>query len=197
MNHLATISADTAPDREASFIGPVIQRARRFAWLALVVGDVGLLAWAAMATIAPQLLIGPHSTPILPAGYEGFTGASWQALAAASPKSTEYMTLLFRMFGLYGVAFCVVAIGVAATAYKRGERWAWWALLIGNTITYVGAMSYDQIVHAVGPFELSEYLGLALIFGFLAVTAPFGRSRLSAGKHMGASRTPRAAAQGR
>jgi hypothetical protein len=38
-------------------------------------------------------------------------------------------------------------------------------------------MVYDQIVGAVGPFELTEYLGLAVVYGSLAVTA---RSRLSA-----------------
>jgi hypothetical protein len=32
---------------------------------------------------------------------------------------------------------------------------------------------YDQVVGAVGPFELSEYLGLAAIYGSLAITAPF------------------------
>jgi hypothetical protein len=143
----------------------------------LVVADVGLLAWAAMAAFAPGLLMGPGSTPILPAGYEGFTGSSWQALMQAAPRTAEYMTLLFRMYGLYGVAFSLVAIAIAATAYRRGEPWAWWALLIGNTITYVGAMTYDQIVRAVGPFELSEYLGLAAIYGFLALTAPFQRTR--------------------
>jgi hypothetical protein len=52
---------------------------------------------------------------------------------------------------------------------------AWWALLVGNTITYVGAMAYDQIVGAVGPLGLTEYLGLAVVYGSLAVTA---RSRL-------------------
>lgn len=180
MNTFAKAASSGSSQGTAGFAHRALAQARRFAWVALVVGDVGLLAWAGMAAIAPQLLIGPHSSQILPAGYEGFTGASWQALAAASPKTTEYMTLLFRMFGLYGVAFCIVAIAVAATAYRRAERWAWWALLIGNTITYVGAMTYDQIARAVGPFELSEYLGLAVIYGFLAVTAPLGRgARLS------------------
>lgn len=81
------------------------------------------------------------------------------------------MTLLFRMYGIYGVAFSLLAIAIAANGFRRGERWAWWALLVGNTITYVGAMAYDQIVGAVGPFELTEYLGLAAIYGSLAVTA--------------------------
>ena len=34
-------------------------------------------------------------------------------------------------------------------------------------------MTYDWTVNAIGPFELSEYLGLALVCGALAVTAPF------------------------
>ena len=177
MNSTQAISTATASRRGPGRLG----RARRFAWVALVVADAGLLAWAVMAAAAPELLVGPHSTPILPAGYEGFTGASWQALAAASPRTAEYLTLLFRMFGLYGVAFSLLAIAIAATAYRRAERWAWWALLAGNTITFVGAMAYDQIAGAVGPFELSEYLGLAAIYGFLAITAPFSLRRSRVG----------------
>lgn len=146
---------------------------RRIAWLGILVADVGLLAWAAMAAIAPERLLGPGSLPILIAGYQGFTGYSWPELVATAPKAAEYATLLFRMFGTYGVALSVLAIAIAATGFRRGERWAWWALLIGNTIAFVAAMGYDQIVRAVGPFEVSEYLGLAMIYAALAVTAPF------------------------
>jgi len=138
----------------------------------MVAADVGLLAWAATAAVAPERLIGPGSIPILPAGFQGFTGASWQDLVATTPRTADYATLLFRMFGLYGIAFSLLAVAVAATAFRRGERWAWWGLLVGNALTYVGAMAYDQIVRAVGPFELTEYLGLAVIIAALVVTAP-------------------------
>jgi hypothetical protein len=46
-------------------------------------------------------------------------------------------------------------------------------LLVGNTIALVSAMTYDWIVNAIGPFELTEYLGLVIVWGALAVTAPF------------------------
>jgi hypothetical protein len=46
-------------------------------------------------------------------------------------------------------------------------------LLVGNTIAFVSAMTYDWTVGAIGPFELTEYLGLAMVWGTLAVTAPF------------------------
>jgi hypothetical protein len=34
-------------------------------------------------------------------------------------------------------------------------------------------MTYDRLVHAIGPFEMSEYLGIGVIYLALAVTAPF------------------------
>ena len=108
-------------------------------------------------------------------GCEGYTGGSWQQLVATSPKTAGFITLIFRMYGIYIVAFSLLAIAIAATAYRRGERWAWWALLVGNTVAWISAMSYDQIVGAIGPFELTEYLGLALICGSLALTVPSRR----------------------
>jgi hypothetical protein len=33
-------------------------------------------------------------------------------------------------------------------------------------------MRYDWIVNAIGPFELTEYLGLAFVVGALALTLP-------------------------
>ena len=150
-----------------------IARWRGAAWLVVVIADVGLLAWGAGAALLPQRLPGPSSEPILPAGYEGYTGASWEQLTATAPKTAGYITLVFRMYGIYIVAFSLLAFAIAATAYRRGDRWAWWALLVGNSIAWVSAMTYDQIVGAIGPFELTEYLGLAAIYGSLAITAPF------------------------
>ena len=151
-----------------------MKQARHFAWIVIVVADVGLLAWGAMAALAPDYLLGPGAKPILAAGYESFTGRSWQELVATSPTAAAFMGVLFRVYGAYIVAFGLLAIAIAATAYRRGDAWAWWGLLVANTIAFVSAMTYDWTVGAIGPFELSEYLGLVVIWGALAITAPFG-----------------------
>ena len=148
---------------------------RRVAWILILIADVGLLAWGSMAALAPEHLLGPRSAPILNAEYEGFTGNSWTELDSTSPMTTAFMTLVFRMYGLYGVGFSIMAIAIAVTAFRRGDRWAWWALLAGNTLTYVAAMRYDWTVRAIGPFELTEYLGLAAVYFALAVTVPWKR----------------------
>ena len=130
-----------------------MKQARRFAWLGMLIADAGLLVWGAMAALAPNYLPGPGSKPILAAGYEGFTGRPWQELMTTSPAAAAFMRVLFRVYGAYVVALGLLAIAVAATAFRRGERWAWWALLVGNTIAFGSAMTYDWTVSAIGPFS--------------------------------------------
>ena len=159
-----------------------MMRLRRVGWLLMLLADAGLLVWGAMAVLAPGRLPGPGSVPILTAGYEGFTSRSWSELVDTAPATAAFITVLFRVYGAYIVAFGLLAIAVTATAFRRGDRWAWWALLVGNTIAYGSAMTYDLTMGAIGPFEMSEYLGIAAVYGALAMTAPFlaeGRPRRS------------------
>jgi hypothetical protein len=151
---------------------------RQIAWILILIVDVGYIVWGAMAAAMPDGLIGPGGKAILPAGYEGYSGGVWSELLRASPMTARYMVVLFRMYGIYNVLFGLMGSVIAVTAFRRGDRWAWWALLVGNTIALVSAIRYDWIVNAIGPFELTEYLGLAVVCGALAVTAPF----LSAGR---------------
>lgn len=146
---------------------------RRIAWIVVLVVDVGCLLWGVGAALSPEHLLGPGGKGILPAGYEGYTGGSWPAVAATSAPTAGYMTLLFRMYGIYNILFGFLASIIATTAFRRGDRWAWWALLAGNTLALGSAITYDRMVNAIGPFELTEYLGLALVWGALAVTSPF------------------------
>jgi hypothetical protein len=150
----------------------VMTRRRHVARILILIVDAGLVVWGAMAAALPDYLLGPGGKPILPAGFEGFTGSSWSELVSTSPMTARYIGVLFRMYGVFNVAFGLMAIAITVTAFRRGDGWAWWALLVGNTIALVSAMTYDRIVNAIGPFELTEYLGLAMIYGALAVTAP-------------------------
>ena len=84
-----------------------MKRLQPIAWLIILIADAGLLAWGAMAALAPEHLVGPRSAPILTAGYESFTKRSWSELAASSPMTTAFMTVLFR--GVRRVHCCVRA----------------------------------------------------------------------------------------
>jgi hypothetical protein len=150
-----------------------MKQARRFAWVLILIVDLGYIAWGAMAAAMPDGLLGPGGKAILPAGYEGYSGGSWSELLRTSPMTAQYMLVLYRMYGIYNVVFGLMGSAIAVTAFRRGDRWAWWALLVGNTIALVSAIRYDWIVNAIGPFELTEYLGLAVTFAAAALSAPF------------------------
>jgi len=150
-----------------------MNRLRSSAWILILIVDAGFIAWGAMAALWPDHLLGPGGTPILPAGYEGYTRSSWSTIANSSPMTASYMDVLFRMYGVFNVVFGLMGSAITVTAFRREEHWAWWTLLVGNTIALLSAMTYDRMVNAIGPFELSEYLGLVLVWSALAVTAPF------------------------
>lgn len=150
------------------------------AWLFILITDLGFIVWGGMAALLPEKLLGPRGMPILTAGYEGYTGENWSQLASASPKTAEFTSILFRLYGSYNVAFGLMAAAIAITAFRRGESWAWWALLLGNTIALGCAMTYDRMVNAIGPFEMLEYVGLIGIYVAMIVTAPFGGRRTAA-----------------
>ncbi len=167
-----TAAVETTDRQEAETRATMMERARRSAWIVVVIVDAGFVVWGGMAALVPEYLLGPGSMPILPAGYEGFTNASWSELVQTSSMTAAYMTLLFRTYGAYCVAFSLPAIALAATAFRRGDPLAWWGLLLGNTIALASAMRYDWLASAIGPFEMTEYLGLALVWAAHAVTAP-------------------------
>lgn len=146
---------------------------RRIAWILILIADASWIAWGAMAAAFPDRLRGPAGKPILTAGYEGFSKGSWSELVSTAPMTARYIGLLFRLYGVFNIVFGLMASAIAITAFRRGDRWAWWALLVGNTIAFVSAMKYDLTVRAIGPFELTEYLGLAIVYLALAITAPF------------------------
>lgn len=154
-------------------------KGRLIAWILILIVDVGYVGWGGMAAIWPDHLLGPGGTPIVTAGYEGYTKASWAALAGASPRTADYIEVVFRMYGIYNVVFGLMASVIAVTAFRRGETWAWWTLLAGNTLALVSAMRYDWIVNAIGPFELTEYLGLGLVYIALGLTVPLLAPRRS------------------
>jgi hypothetical protein len=145
---------------------------RQIAWILILIVDAAYIAWGAAVALAPDHVLGPGGKAILPAGFEGYSGGSWSALVNSSPSSAGYMAVLYRLYGTYCVLFGFMGSVITLTAFRRGERWAWWTLLVSNTVALLSAMTYDRFVNAIGPFELTEYLGLVLVWGAFAVTAP-------------------------
>src|SRR5215467_13132472 len=95
----------------------MMTRSRRVALILILIVDVGFVLWGGMGALLPQYLLGPGGGPILPSEYEGFTGGSWQEISTASPKTADFMTLLFRMYCVFNVVFGLMAIAIAVKSF--------------------------------------------------------------------------------
>lgn len=56
------------------------------------------------------------------------TGVSWNELQAVSPKVANLIDVKFRMDGAALTTIAPLSMAVCLTGFRRGERWAWYAL---------------------------------------------------------------------
>lgn len=137
---------------------------RRSAWILILAADAGMFLYGIMAVASPAAMT---------AGYESYTNSSWTGLTASTPALASYLLLLYRLIGGLNVGLGLVLIAVVVAPYRRGERWAWVAVLVGNAIGFGLPMVYDQITGAIGPFEIAEYIAVGgVVLALLVFPGP-------------------------
>ena len=127
----------------------------------IVAADLSIMAWGLLAVFSPQVLV---------AGFVRYTGQSWVELMQEAPEIGNFLLLAFRLVGALNVAAALPLITIALTAFRAQQRWAWWTLLVGNTIALGAPMAYDQFTGAIGVFEIGEWVVLGLVYVALALT---------------------------
>lgn len=154
-------------------------RARQWAWALILAADAGIVLYGVMAVAMPTTMT---------AGYESYTGSTWASFAGGTPAVASYVLLLYRLVGGLNIGLGLALIAVVAGPYRRGERWAWFAVLAGNAVGFGVPMTYDQITGAVGSFEILEFVAVAAVVAGLLLfpgrpaarrSEPLGQRRLS------------------
>ena len=103
-----------------------------------------------------------------PAIVQGITGLTPEELGAISPEALKLANYQTRASGAIILIFGLLAAAVAWTGFRRGERWAWYALLtlplLNVLIFVVMYVSVDFSAGVLPPPLLSAPV-------FLAITA--------------------------
>ena len=104
-----------------------------------------------------------------PGELAGFStlGTTWDELGASDPGLANYITQLFRFLGLIFVGAALLFTVISATAYRRRERWAWYALwtfpaMFVPVIVIDLTSAYPHIWHAYSAFLIGALFGLIL-----------------------------------
>jgi len=67
----------------------------------------------------------------------------------------------YGAFALISASVCIIAI--ASNSYKRGEKWAWWALLITGIIEWGGTL----LLHLTSLSDI--LLGMQIIIDLIGI----------------------------
>lgn len=94
----------------------------RSAWIALiVVGAIfGLFGLS-------DLIMGMNADPAIA---ESIIGVPWEELQAANPRIGNLVDMYVRSLGAAILVVSILSLAITFTAFKRGERWAWYALWV-------------------------------------------------------------------
>ena len=100
--------------------------------------------------------------------FQSFTGHEWSDFKALNPQVASYIAIASFDLGIFIFVTGISALFVTLFAYRKGEKWAWYLLLIANTIGWGGAISAnlltgDMVVVTVCiVFLVIAYVGLAI-----------------------------------
>ncbi len=116
-----------------------------------------------------------------PAIANAYTGIDWEIVKAESPEFARLIDLQTRAGGAHLIVFGVMTATVVLTAFRRGERWAWflmWLLpLWAASVFLLNFFGERQPNMPPPPPMLSAPIFTAVLVGALGLSAPrfFGR----------------------
>ena len=134
------------------------------------------ISWGLLAAVAALVALSALSVAVIPARDQTpLIGRTWDQFATQDPEVASIASREKDILGFLGAGLGLLAMIVAAIPYRRGERWAWYALwLFPITIGAVAArMLIDQ--YRPGPY----YAGITTL-ALVALLIPirhFLRSR--------------------
>lgn len=103
----------------------------RIAWvLLLVVGLPFLLFGVSALLFGLSLSDFPVGIPGGPEAVGALTGQPWEEVLAENAAGVTLLRGVSRMAGLALLGFAVLILLISTTAFRRGERWAWFAMLV-------------------------------------------------------------------
>lgn len=86
-----------------------------------------------------------------------FTGLTLDEMAARIPGMTDYIASIARQLGNFMLGFGVLLMAVAAVPFRKGERWAWYAMWVASLVILI------QLINSRGGNGWQFDLGFVIV----------------------------------
>jgi len=108
-------------------------------------------------------------------GQTELAGRTWEQFAAQDQEVASIYAMDLALLGIIWTAFSLLAAIISVVPYRRGERWAWYALWL-VPITYGGAATRMLIDRYDAGFWVAGYTAIAVVSLVVAIPQAMRRS---------------------
>ena len=130
-------------------------------------------SWIILAVVATLTMLSGLYVGLTPIGSQTeLSGRTWEEFAAADPEVARIYSMDLVLLGITLTAFAILGTILALIPYRRGERWAWFALWLiplvhGGVALRMLTDQYEAGYVYLGLFVISLIGILIPIRGFL------------------------------
>ena len=96
---------------------------------------------------------------------EELLGVTVTQISDFSPKLMDIIENLIQITGLYLLTTAISFSILSLIPFRRGEKWAWYAMLILGGTTLIGGLGLFVITYSIPPGIIDILLAILLIVG--------------------------------
>lgn len=142
------------------------------AWILLLLLGA-LFLFAALSDLAADARTGLPSDHI--ETFRAVAGIAWAGAQQASPRITQYITLLEITYAVHELVFALLFLIIVAIPFRQRARWAWWACWVPMLANLTYSLAFGRYGSTTLVYSLIADVALPVLL-LIHVPAFFGRS---------------------
>ncbi|MFW9971751.1 MAG: hypothetical protein ACFFDF_16285 [Candidatus Odinarchaeota archaeon] len=100
-----------------------------------------------------------------------YTGMIYPDYLASDPRFAEIYIITKKLIGFILLANGAMIVLINQKVYRRGERWSWYAILIGGGISWTTFIIYKIYIGYIGASMITFVVGITLLIVGLVLPA--------------------------
>jgi hypothetical protein len=121
------------------------------------------ISWALLIAVTTMGTLNGLYVLLIPVGGQTeLTGRTWEQFAAQDAEVASIYAMDLALLGITWAAFGLLAAIISIVPYRRGDRWAWYALWL-VPITFGGAATRMLIDQYDAGFWVAGYTAVAVV----------------------------------
>lgn len=92
-----------------------------------------------------------------------YTGLTYQQYLAIAPEFAQIYIITKKLVGCILLANGAMVVLINQKSYRKGEKWSWYAILIGGGISWSTFIIYKIYIGYIGASMITFVIGITLL----------------------------------